>query len=60
MRDATAAAEPPLEPAGAYAKFQGFSVGLNASGSVITLPASSGRFVLPRKMNPASRNFVAK
>src|SRR5438046_1498467 len=45
---ATAAAEPPLDPATVRSRSHGFRVGPNAGGSVVTPPESGGTFVLPR------------
>src|SRR5258708_35190065 len=60
MPEATAAAEPPLEPPGVRLTSQGLRVGPNASGSVTGPLASSGRFVFPMKMNPAARSLLAR
>ena len=46
---ATAAAEPPLEPPGICAWFQGFLVGPNAEFSVEEPIANSSRLVLPMR-----------
>ncbi len=53
--DATAAAAPPLEPPGERLVSHGLRVGPYASGSVVTVDASSGRLVLPTITNPAAR-----
>jgi len=42
---ATAAAAPPLDPPGEYAKFHGFRAGPYNCGSVIFLKPNSGAFV---------------
>ncbi len=51
----TAAAEPPLEPAGVRVVSHGLCVGPYASGSVVAENPSSGVFVFPMIANPASR-----
>src|SRR5271157_2269217 len=53
MRDATAAAEPPLEPPGVQLRFHGFLVAPNASGSVVGRSPNSHVFVLPTVIKPA-------
>jgi hypothetical protein len=58
--DATAAADPPLDPPADRSGFQGFRVGPNAAGSVVAEAANSGRLVLPRMTNPARRNRRAR
>src|SRR5918912_1059586 len=45
MRDATAAAVPPLDPPGDRSRFHGLRVGPYASGSVDGRSPSSGQFV---------------
>ena len=52
---ATAAAEPPDEPPGPCARFQGLRVGPKARGSVAKLSANSGVFDLPSSTSPAVR-----
>ena len=52
---ATAAALPPLEPAGLRSVFHGLRVMPNAGPSVSPMIASSGVFVLPRITAPAAR-----
>src|SRR5687768_7070048 len=56
MRDATAEAEPPLDPPTMRSVFHGLRVAPNVSGSVVGDKPNSGVFVLPAKMNPARRN----
>ncbi len=51
---ATAAAEPPLDPPEIRSVFHGLRVGPYAAGSVVGMIPSSGVFVRPRMMNPAS------
>jgi hypothetical protein len=58
MPEATAAAEPPLEPPVECSGFQGLRDGPCASGSVVIVSPSSGVFVLPTTTRPASRNFA--
>src|ERR1700687_292643 len=58
--DATAAADPPLEPPGDRDGFDGLRVAPYATGSVVGSRPSSGVLVLPRKMNPAARNLAAR
>lgn len=53
---ATAAADPPLLPDGDRVRSHGLLVGPAPSGCVVGLLPSSGRFVLPTVMSPASRN----
>ena len=60
MPDATAAADPPLDPPAERVGFQGFRVGPKAAGSVVAEAANSGRLVLPRIMNPACRKRLAR
>src|SRR5947208_3626842 len=50
--DATAAADPPLEPPGVRAVSQGFRVGPKRAGSQTGLIPNSGVFVLPRITSP--------
>src|SRR3546814_7922029 len=50
---ATAAAEPPLEPPGVCAGFQGLRHGPQASGSVMPLAPNSGVLVRPNTTTPA-------
>ena len=57
--DATAAADPPLDPPVLRVRSQGLWVAPYASGSVVMLVASSGVFVLPTNTNPAARNRAA-
>ena len=61
MPDATAAAEPPLDPPGLRVRSHGLCVGPNAGGSVVMPDDISGVFVLPTKMNPArvSRSAIS-
>src|SRR5439155_21899588 len=54
MRDATAAADPPLEPLVERLVSQGLRVGPNRSGSVVGTIPNSGVLVLPRMTSPAS------
>ena len=54
---ATAAADPPLEPPGIYAWFQGFRVILYEEFSVEDPMANSSRLVLPMITAPLSFNF---
>ena len=56
---ATAAAEPPLDPPVLRVSSHGLRVGPYASGSVVTLVASSGVFVLPTNTKPAARKRAA-
>src|ERR1700687_763239 len=51
---ATATAEPPEEPAGLNAGFQGFRVTPNTSLKVLAPAANSGVLVLPSTMAPAT------
>src|ERR1051325_1458640 len=53
MRDATAAADPPLDPPGVRVTSHGFFVGPSAEFSVDDPIANSSRFVLPRAVAPA-------
>jgi len=55
MPDAIAAAAPPLEPPGVWARFHGLLVRPLARESVTAFSANSGRFVLPNTTSPASR-----
>jgi len=57
IRDATAAAEPPLEPPVDRVGFHGLGDGPNASGSVVALRPNSGVLVFPRQRNPAGSEF---
>src|ERR1700690_2504304 len=59
MPEATAAAEPPLEPPGLRDKSQGFRVGPRHVGSVTNSPANSGVLVRPRIERPAARQRAA-
>src|SRR5262244_1021887 len=52
--EATAAAEPPLEPPGERDRSHGFLVTPNARGAVTPLSPSSGVLVLPKMTAPAS------
>src|SRR5688572_12561515 len=54
MRDATAAADPPLEPPGARVTSHGFFDGPSAEFSVDDPMANSSRLVLPTMMAPAA------
>ena len=56
MRDATADADPPLEPPTMRSVCHGLRVGPNVSGSVVGESPNSGVLVFPVKMNPARRN----
>ena len=56
---ATAAAEPPLDPPGERERSHGLCVAPYASGSVVTLVASSGVLVLPTNTSPAARKRAA-
>src|SRR5204863_335134 len=49
IRDATAAAEPPLDPPTMRSVFHGLRVGPNVSGSVVGESPNSGVLVLPTK-----------
>ena len=51
--EATAAAEPPLEPPDVLLGSQGFRVEPNLAGSVDAPMANSGRLVFPKMINPA-------
>jgi len=53
--DATAAADPPLEPPGERVTSQGFFVGPYASASLVAVSPNSGVAVLPRNTSPAAR-----
>lgn len=53
MPDATAAAEPPLEPPAVRSSAHGLCVGPNSLGSVVGSKPNSGVFVLPSTMKPA-------
>ena len=59
MPEATAAAEPPLDPPGDRLRSHGLCVAPYAIGSVVMLVASSGVLVLPTKTKPALRNRSA-
>ncbi len=50
---ATAAAAPPLEPPGEWARFHGLCVGPKPRGSVTGSKPNSGVFDLPTKISPA-------
>ena len=52
---ATAAAEPPLEPAVVRSGFHGFRAGPKSSGSVKGVRPNSGVFVLPTTIAPVAR-----
>jgi hypothetical protein len=54
MPDATAAAEPPLDPPVLCSVFHGFRVGPYASGSVVGMSPNSGVLVFPMITNPAA------
>lgn len=58
--EATAAAEPPLDPPGEQAGFHGFREDPYSSGSVIFFSPNSGVLVCPRKRKPASRNLATR
>jgi hypothetical protein len=60
IREATAAAEPPLEPPVERSGFQGLRVGPYASGSVVGSVPISGVFVRPMQMRPAATNLAAR
>src|SRR4051812_33881877 len=53
MPQATAAAEPPLDPAAVRSRFQGLRVGPKRRLSVGDFQPNSGVFVLPRMTTPA-------
>ena len=53
MPDATAAAEPPLDPPALCARFHGLRVGPKSRGSVELASPISGVFVLPKMTRPA-------
>ena len=53
-RAATAAAEPPLEPPGTRARFQGLRVAPRTECSVVDPIANSSQFVLPMTTAPAA------
>ena len=53
--EATAAAEPPLEPPAERRGSQGLRVGPKRLGSVVAEAPSSGVFVRPMKTSPAAR-----
>jgi hypothetical protein len=54
MPDATAAAEPPDDPAGDSAGFQGLRVAPNTALTVLAPVANSGVLVLASRMAPAA------
>ena len=54
MPDATAAADPPLDPPAEWDGDQGLRVGPNAIGSVVGDMVSSGTLVRPSSTNPAA------
>ena len=54
MPDATAAAEPPLDPPGERSKFQGFLAGPNKRDSVTPNKPNSGVLVFPSEIRPIS------
>src|SRR6058998_1763667 len=58
--EATAAAEPPLDPPGERVLSHGFRVGPYASGSVVGTGPSSGVFVFPRKTKPEAPKRAAR
>src|SRR5207247_9917534 len=58
VSEATAAAEPPLEPPGTHDNSQGFRVNLMPEFSVDEPMANSSRLVLPNGIAPAARNFA--
>ena len=60
MPEATAAADPPLEPPVECPAFHGLLVAPYASGSVVGRIPSSGVFVFPTNTKPAARNFAAR
>ena len=51
-RDATADADPPLDPPGVLFRSQGFLVAPNSSGSVVTINPNSGAADLPQIKAP--------
>ena len=53
MPEATAAAEPPLEPEGERVRSHGLPVGPQLRGWVVGDEPISGRLVLPSVINPA-------
>ena len=53
MPEATAAADPPLDPPGVRRISHGLRVGPNNSGSVVGKAPHSGVLVLPQIINPA-------
>ena len=53
-RAATAAAEPPLDPPGTHAGFQGLRLGPRTECSVVDPMANSSQFVLPMTTAPAA------
>ena len=53
MPDATAAAEPPLDPPALCARFHGLRVGPKRRGSVEAASPISGVLVLPKMTRPA-------
>ena len=59
MPAATAAADPPELPPGERSSAHGLWVTPAATGSVVPISASSGRFVRPRFTRPAARNAAA-
>ena len=53
MRDASAAAAPPLEPPGVRSRFQGLLVRPKSAGSVARHQPNSGALLRPSSTNPA-------
>src|SRR5450631_3666314 len=53
--EATAAHDPPLDPAGVLFVSHGLRVGPHASGSVVATAPNSGELVRPKLINPAAR-----
>ena len=54
MPEATAAADPPLDPPAEWDGDQGLRVGPNANGSVVGDMVSSGTLVRPSSTRPAA------
>ena len=58
IREATAAADPPLEPPAERVMSHGLRVGPKVGFCVSMERPSSGRLVLPKMTSPASRNHL--
>jgi hypothetical protein len=60
MPAASAAADPPEEPPGPWARLNGLAVGPNSALDVLDDQANSGMFVLPTTTHPAARSRATK